>query len=462
MTSQAHEPERKRRKTAVPILLVCGIVLVLAGLLFDVIAGSQLAAVLREARSRGGAVTLGEIGEALPTLPDEANAARVLLDLQGRPEPQEELVKRVPFMGEVPSPPLGQRWSAEVQRDVDAYLLAVAPELQQIDKLEGYESGVMPFVLPPNPHDLVALELPRLGSVRHCVKLKSLQVVDRAIKGDNSRLAGDVAVLLKPGRILSHSPLLISYFTGIACDALTVSVLEQTLGLAEVLPDQLGPLQQLLARTESDNRLAKAMRGERGFMIAASEWARTSGGFSGRLPAVRGLLMRDEANGIRLYNRLVEAAEDASTAPQVQSVGAAAGAGRSSATAQAIPSLLKAFELENRRIADLRCARAALAAERHRQASGNWPARLEDLVPSTLESVPADPFAPSASLRMTRKADRLIIYSVGPNGTDERGDLRRGDTTAIGTDIGFILIDPASRGRAAPQTQTAPASEPAG
>jgi len=76
-----------------------------------------------------------------------------------------------------------------------------------------------------------------------------------------------------------------------------------------------------------------------------------------------------------------------------------------------------------RHVARLRCARAALAVERHRLAHGALPERLEELVPAYLESVPRDPFA-KEPLRYLRKEPDYIVYSVGADRSDNGGFQR--------------------------------------
>jgi hypothetical protein len=68
-----------------------------------------------------------------------------------------------------------------------------------------------------------------------------------------------------------------------------------------------------------------------------------------------------------------------------------------------------------------RLALAALAAERYRVATGNWPETLEALTPEYLDAVPEDPFD-GQPLRYLREPTRLVIYSVGPDLADDGGE----------------------------------------
>jgi hypothetical protein len=96
--------------------------------------------------------------------------------------------------------------------------------------------------------------------------------------------------------------------------------------------------------------------------------------------------------------------------------------------------------------AGLRCALAAVAAERFRLAQGRWPENLSALVPRFLKDVPSDPFA-EGDLRSLTFEKGLTIYSVGVDGQDDRGNLSV--SRQPGTDLGFRLWSVGSRRQAA-------------
>jgi hypothetical protein len=105
-------------------------------------------------------------------------------------------------------------------------------------------------------------------------------------------------------------------------------------------------------------------------------------------------------------------------------------------------------------VARLRCAATLLAVERFRLARGRWPVTLDELVPAQLARVPTDPFD-GKPLRYRRLADGVVIYSVGPDGTDDGGNLSRAFEAAAGTDVGFRLWDVAARRLSAPEAERA-------
>jgi len=92
----------------------------------------------------------------------------------------------------------------------------------------------------------------------------------------------------------------------------------------------------------------------------------------------------------------------------------------------------------------LRCAIVALAVERFRISHGHWPDSLTSLVPEYLGKVPLDPFD-GKPLRYRLLKDGVIIYSVGPDETDDGGNLDRENPIKPGTDLGFQLWDVNSR-----------------
>jgi len=123
------------------------------------------------------------------------------------------------------------------------------------------------------------------------------------------------------------------------------------------------------------------------------------------------------------------------------------------------PSLGRAFEVDVRLTAQIRSARAALAAERYRLDNGRFPEQLDQLAGDYLDRVPIDPFD-DKPLRYRLDDDALIIYSVGRNQIDDGGDVRRDKKARRAQrDWGFILLAPEYRGLPAPE-EDAPATRP--
>ncbi|MEX2673537.1 MAG: hypothetical protein WD294_15675 [Phycisphaeraceae bacterium] len=76
--------------------------------------------------------------------------------------------------------------------------------------------------------------------------------------------------------------------------------------------------------------------------------------------------------------------------------------------------------------------RVAIALGGYRAEHGRYPESLEALVPDLLAAVPQDIFdTEGGHVRYLLEDDRVVIYSVGPNGEDNGGvdfdDFRKGD-----------------------------------
>jgi len=93
-------------------------------------------------------------------------------------------------------------------------------------------------------------------------------------------------------------------------------------------------------------------------------------------------------------------------------------------------------------MAQVHVARAAIAIERYRLADDSLPASIADLVPRFLEAVPEDPFD-GESLRYSKRDGGYVVYSIGPDGTDdggtERQPKRQGRKEDLAYNITFIV-----------------------
>lgn len=94
-----------------------------------------------------------------------------------------------------------------------------------------------------------------------------------------------------------------------------------------------------------------------------------------------------------------------------------------------------------------------LACQLHHRMHGDWPAKVEDLVPGILAEPPIDPLGKSGELmQLKRDGDDLVIYSVGVNGTNDGGRITSSNDTP---DQGFRLLRPS-----APPSPTRPEAAP--
>jgi hypothetical protein len=313
--------------------------------------------------------------------------------------------------------------------------------------------------------DLVGTLVPHVQEARDVTRLLALDARLRALDGDTEGAVRSCQGALNAGRSLGDEPLPVSQLVRAACDRQALRALEQTLALGVASPKALEELQRLLQEEAEAPLELTAARSERvtfyqclevmrtGRFNRASYGLRTSFlGSTGDDLLDRGKARACQAAYLRYYNQVVEAVkrptEDQQEVletlhePNVQ-----------------LPTLLEAL---TRRAgesgwgrwasaylqakAELRCAAAALAAERYRLATGSWPKGLDTLVPDYLPAVPADPFD-GKPLRLAHLPDGLVIYSLGPDRTDDGGKIDRSHPGAPNTDVGFQLWNVDWRGK---------------
>jgi hypothetical protein len=117
---------------------------------------------------------------------------------------------------------------------------------------------------------------------------------------------------------------------------------------------------------------------------------------------------------------------------------------RSLRLAETLPICHIAWQSMRTRVA-LDCGIVGLACERFRLAHGRWPDALEQLVPDYLDDIPVDQYTVQP-LKLKRRANGIVIYSVGEDGKDNNGAIMgEYDWEFVNKDLGFRLWDPQYR-----------------
>jgi hypothetical protein len=110
------------------------------------------------------------------------------------------------------------------------------------------------------------------------------------------------------------------------------------------------------------------------------------------------------------------------------------------------PAISRVFNVRDRQLASIRCARTALAAEQFRLThEGTWPQTIEQLVPNFLPEVPIDPFTDDP-LELEEHDGVLIISSVGSDGLVDDAFVNPARMKPADPAIRFRLWKPESRG----------------
>jgi hypothetical protein len=235
----------------------------------------------------------------------------------------------------------------------------------------------------------------------------------------------------------------------IAIRAVGVALLERLLAQGEPPADGLAKVQRWLEAEEPAPLMLIMVRGERAM------YERTVEHLYGGMPAYERLYLslnpaisptKARSVGLRYFNEYVEAAK----LPEDQRPGRRPVLPDDPKTVPILIGLLsssvdKIAEACVRSHAQVRCAIAAVAAERFRRDKGRWPASLDELVSAgLLKTVPRDPYD-FRPLRLKRRPDGLVIYTIGPDKTDNGGVFDRQKPLEPGTDWGLQLWDVPAR-----------------
>jgi hypothetical protein len=310
--------------------------------------------------------------------------------------------------------------------------------------------------------DLIGTLMPHVNEAREVAGMLALDALLRSLDDDGEGAVRSCRAALNAGRSLGDEPAAVSQFVRAGCAGRAVRALEQVLAQGKAPAKSLEELQRLLEEEAEAPLELIAARSERVMNFQALETMRSGHfdrasyglrssvlGNTGDTLIDRGRAAACEAALLRHGNELVEIAKLPTEEQQERLKGLRE-------PAEKLPTLLDALTRDFDRLrfaarfhrtkAELRCAAAALAAERYRMAEGRWPENLGALAPRYLAAVPADPFD-GKPLRLRRLADGLVIYSVGADGADDGGNLDRKGQASPGTDVGFQLWDADRRGK---------------
>ena len=244
----------------------------------------------------------------------------------------------------------------------------------------------------------------------------------------------------------------------ISVEALAARVVENILSVGDV---RLGTLVQL-SDTVGSRLAAGTMRwaflGERAFFVNTCDrlasgdlmLSEISGGGPGAtIPYIPDLLIREnQIRGAEILTWLVEAGDDPDAmfnATRRVNKEIPALPVTYTLIKIMVPSLSRAAILNVRLHAELKCARAALAAEQFRLTEGRLPQSLDELVPDYLDAVPVDPFD-GQPIRLAVIDKGIVVYSIGDDLIDDGGLVGLQETRPYYRDGGIRLFKPEHRG----------------
>ncbi|MCP4593175.1 MAG: hypothetical protein GY842_20760 [bacterium] len=298
---------------------------------------------------------------------------------------------------------------------------------------------------------------PEWKTVRIAAKVLALDAMMQALDGETELALANARAMLNVAASMEDSGTMVSTLVLASCEGLAIRSVERTLSMGVCADAVLEGLAVTLGEREQPDALLWGVWGERARQNATFEQLR--GGatlppsqmpvFSGGVPLpLRGWNKLDQAKTLSFVNRLVRIAgippEKMLPATEEFEQEVASVSRFYLMTRITMSSYSRTIVLWVKHIAELRCARTALAVERYRMAHGRWPGSLDALVPEFLEAVPLDPFD-SKPLRYLVTEDMVTVYSLNDDDTDDNGKLERSGSGAT-YDLGFRLLSPERRG----------------
>ncbi|HOB73753.1 MAG TPA: hypothetical protein PKG54_04435 [Phycisphaerae bacterium] len=437
------------------LLKVCisGIVLTSIVLVLDVIGALRLRTAMEAVRASGEPLTYEEILARRPPSPEGANAAAVFLELRPRLlEPDRGSgADRFSFRrrGRWQSLP-GYRWSDEERREVVETLERYQAELEQLDRLQDLPDGNLPLAIVEGARGPIRRPL---YEVRLAVRLCSLRALYGVEEGDTNLLLKSTRTILRLSRLIMTLPSSTGAVVSCSCDEQAVWTIERACGLTVLPVETLVALQEALAEAEQQEPLYWGLLADRAAFFDAGQVMLKTGRSvvsgvppTGWVPGMRGVLMMDVATGLRLHSRLVAEGHDPGSCLNL----ATEMARRESSVPRVYWLTQNLFPRPGRlchqvlqRLARLRAARTALAAERFRLEKGRFPNQLAELTPEYLPEPPVDPFN-GRILRYNVDAQGAAVYSSAEGIHDPWWGGR--GPSGMSSELGFTLLPPERRG----------------
>jgi len=400
-------------------------------------------------RKGGYPVTLAELDQWYPYLPDPQNAALIYTNAFASMlyASSEGGGKNI---GDIKPPSRNETLTADDKTELTEMIASNAVAFRLL-----YSAGQLTNSRYPIDFSKgFAMLLPHLAKIKGAVQLLRYKGVLHVANGEREEAFRSLLVAIGASESLDAEPLLISQLVRYACFAIVVKQLEYTENALPFSEPQLADLQSSLAEAEHRSAVERALAGELACDLAVFSDARQrSGVFSGPMspaspsgPAFkeRALVFALQLSGIfakdRAYlmdtlmtNMAVAKLDYPERFQAGQKTAAAYGAAPNRLfilSQMLLPALGKFHTRDAEFVTNLRVAQTALAIERYRLAHNNaLPSSLDELAPTYLKSALIDP-CDGQPLRFKKLDKGYVVYGVGSDGTDEGGAERKGSSTA--------------------------------
>jgi hypothetical protein len=358
------------------------------------------------------------------------------------------------------------------------------PALAEARKLADLPDGRFVFERVGYDHDATFNR--SAADIRVVVQLLGYHAILCAQDGNLGEACASYRAALNAARSVRDEPILVSQLVRIGCRGAPCSGIQRVIAQAEPPEEELCKLQEVLVKEDADPIMLIGLRGERAaidrrldaYQTGKVNWTERDllvnlGGLDDQSDPGRAIvdaihaqgaafIPRQRAAHLRHMNRAVEAAKlpwEKRHAAFKDLVEGTEDQPKLTAFVDVVLSQLEKTTQASQ--AYLRCAIAIIAVERYRQANGKWPTGWNEVVAAgLLPETPTDVYD-GKPLRIVRKPDGLVVYSIGPDGVDDGGQLKKEVGMIWPPDIGFRLWDVDKRRQPAAPLKPAFHQEPA-
>jgi hypothetical protein len=292
----------------------------------------------------------------------------------------------------------------------------------------------------PSP-DLIAVVLPHLSIIKSFSQTFRIKALAELAASNPDAAMEDVLAGFRLANTLREEPFLIATLVEFAVADLSVQPLWEGLVRHQWQDRHLAACQVELARLNFVADMARALRGERVYCIAALEalghgptprppgeavpsvFRRLPGGFIDQNKVHIARIIQDSALPILdPVNRLVDLRANSRFDAEIDRLSAHKTPYNVFA-ALLFPALKRVADKVAYVQSAVNLAVVACALERHRLAEGAYPEKLEALAPRFLPAVPLDTVTGKLPAYRRTAPDRFTLYAIGLSGEDHGGKL---------------------------------------
>jgi len=415
--------------------IALAVLIVLVGLigLYFVVCRSKVEQRLEALRAAGYPTSFAELAEHTKLPDGVANAAEVYARAFAAFVPPVEEAN-VPLLGKARLPDRGTPLAAPAAKAISMCLASNQQCLALLHEAAGIEHCRYDWDY--------GQVMPHTQEMKRCAQLLSLGAAFHTQEGDTDAAVVCIRDGLRLSDSLHREPALINHLVRIAFIGVALGGLERSWNLTTFTGQQLTVIGDALSRTAGALDFTQALVTERCRMIEAcrNPSLLTDPSVPVRLfPGLRGTWLADTLDGME--DRI-----EASRQPPAERLRRFRKADDEIRQLSFLhvmiknvtPAMTRVAELDLRLRAHLDLAKAALAVERYRLATGKVPEQLAELVPQYLDHVPIDPFD-GQPIRYRRTNPGYFLYSTDIDGQDNGGRERSDKDHSAPYDLCFIV-----------------------